>query len=95
MTARWTGDPTVDMGMLGFFLVGLLTGAVAGLVRPAADRFGLLMVGGFSGLFGGVLSATARHGALVPFFSARSWLVALVAAALGVGVLLAIVRRSG
>ena len=84
---------TRGMGMLGFLLVGTALGALASPLRPRGDRLWVPFVGGLAALFGGVLSATARHGDLVPFFDPRAWTVACAVAVIGVVCHVALARR--
>jgi uncharacterized membrane protein YeaQ/YmgE (transglycosylase-associated protein family) len=80
-----------DLGFLGWIIIGLLAGAIAGFFVPGRERFGCLgtmligVVGGFLGVFlwVNVLGQDEASG----------WLGALVIAVIGSIIVLVVLRQ--
>jgi uncharacterized membrane protein YeaQ/YmgE (transglycosylase-associated protein family) len=68
------------MGILGFILLGLVTGAIAKAVHSGSEPggpLGTMAVGIIGALLGGVLASAAGLGGLGSFFSLGTWLIAI------------------
>lgn len=79
-----------DLGILGWIIIGLLAGALAGFFVPGRERFGCLgtmLIGIGGGLLGGFLWVNVLGQG-----EATGWLGALVLATLGAVVVLLILR---
>lgn len=79
-----------DLGILGWIIIGLLAGALAGFFVPGRERFGCLgtmLIGIGGGLLGGFLWVNVLGQG-----EATGWLGALVLATLGSVVVLLILR---
>ena len=70
------------MGIIGWIILGLLSGAIAKLILPGRDPGGLLgttFIGVIGAFLGGWLSAHFMHRPVSHhFFDARTWLSAIV-----------------
>jgi uncharacterized membrane protein YeaQ/YmgE (transglycosylase-associated protein family) len=86
----------MDLNILGWIVIGLIAGALAGFFVPGRERFGCLgtmLVGIAGGLLGGFLWTN-----VLDQERASGWLGALVIATLGAIIVLVVlraVRRSG
>ncbi|MGZ8512922.1 MAG: GlsB/YeaQ/YmgE family stress response membrane protein [Candidatus Limnocylindria bacterium] len=81
---------SVDLGIFGWIIVGLLAGALAGFFVPGRERFGCLgtmLIGIAGGLLGGFLWVNVLNQD-----AASGWLGALVIATLGAVIVLLILR---
>ena len=79
-----------NLGILGWLIVGLLAGAIAGVFVPGRERFGCLgtlLIGIAGGLLGGFLWVEVLDQP-----SATGWLGALVLATAGAIIVLLILR---
>lgn len=80
----------MELGILGWIIIGLLAGAIAGFFVPGRERFGCLgtmLIGIVGGLLGGFLWVN-----VLGQDQATGWLGALVIATLGAIVVLLILR---
>jgi uncharacterized membrane protein YeaQ/YmgE (transglycosylase-associated protein family) len=86
----------MDLNILGWIVIGLIAGALAGFFVPGRERFGCLgtmLVGIAGGLLGGFLWTN-----VLGQDEASGWLGALVIATLGAIIVLVVlraVRRGG
>jgi uncharacterized membrane protein YeaQ/YmgE (transglycosylase-associated protein family) len=86
----------MDLNILGWIVIGLIAGALAGFFVPGRERFGCLgtmLVGIAGGLLGGFLWTN-----VLDQERASGWLGALVIATLGAIIVLVVlraVRRGG
>jgi uncharacterized membrane protein YeaQ/YmgE (transglycosylase-associated protein family) len=81
---------SVDLGIFGWIIVGLLAGAIAGFFVPGRERYGCLgtmLIGIAGGLLGGFLWVNVLNQD-----PASGWLGALVIATLGSVIVLLILR---
>ena len=79
-----------DLGILGWIIIGLLAGALAGFFVPGRERMGCLgtmAVGVVGGLLGGFLWVNVLNQD-----EATGWLGALVLATLGAILVLVVIR---
>ena len=79
-----------DLGILGWIIIGLLAGALAGLFVPGRERMGCIgpmLVGSAGGLIGGFLWVN-----VLGQNEASGWLGALVIAVLGAILVLFLLR---
>ena len=79
-----------DLGILGWIIIGLLAGALAGLFVPGRERMGCIgtmLVGIAGGLIGGFLWVN-----VLGQNEASGWLGALVIAVLGAILVLVLLR---
>ena len=79
-----------DLGILGWIIVGLLAGAIAGVFVPGRERMGCIgtmLVGILGGIIGGFLWVEVLGQA-----EATGWLGALVIATLGAILVLVVLR---
>lgn len=79
-----------DLGILGWIIIGLIAGALAGIFVPGRERFGCLgtmLIGIVGGLVGGWLWVN-----VLGQDEASGWLGALVIATLGSVIVLLILR---
>ena len=79
-----------DLGILGWIIIGLLAGALAGVFVPGRERMGCLgtmLVGILGGIIGGFLWVN-----LLGQGEASGWLGALVIATIGSILVLAVLR---
>ncbi len=79
-----------DLGILGWIIIGLLAGAIAGFFVPGRERMGCigtLLVGIAGGLIGGFLWTSVLNQP-----EASGWLGALVLAVLGSILVLFVLR---
>ena len=79
-----------DLGILGWIIIGLAAGAIAGFFVPGRERMGCigtLLVGVVGGLIGGFLWVNVLGQS-----EASGWLGALVIAILGSILVLAVLR---
>lgn len=82
-----------DLGIIGWILVGLIAGALAGFFVPGRERFGCLgtmLVGIAGGLLGGWLWTNVLN-----MDPAQGFLGALVVATIGSIIILLILRAIG
>lgn len=82
-----------DVGILGWIIIGLIAGAIAGFFVPGRERFGCLgtmLIGIVGGLLGGWLWTS-----VLGQDEATGWLGALVIATLGAVVVLLVLRAMG
>ena len=79
-----------DLGILGWIIVGLLAGALAGALVPGRQRYGCLgtmLIGVIGGLIGGWLWVNVLNQD-----EATGWLGALVIATLGAMLVIFVLR---
>jgi len=79
-----------DLGILGWIIIGLLAGALAGFFVPGRERMGCLgtmLVGILGGIIGGFVWLN-----LLGQNEASGWLGALVIATIGAIIVLAVLR---
>lgn len=79
-----------DLGILGWIIIGLIAGALAGLLVPGRERYGCLgtmLIGIVGGLIGGWLWVNVLN-----LDEATGWLGALVIATLGSVLILLVLR---
>lgn len=79
-----------DLGILGWIIIGLIAGAIAGFFVPGRERFGCLgtmLIGIVGGLLGGFLWTN-----VLGQDQASGWLGALVVAVIGSIIVLLILR---
>lgn len=82
-----------DLGILGWIIIGLIAGALAGFFVPGRERFGCLgtmLIGIVGGLLGGWLWTS-----VLGQDEATGWLGALVIATLGAVLVLLVLRAMG
>ena len=80
----------MDLNIIGWIVIGLIAGALAGFFVPGRERFGCLgtmLVGIIGGLLGGFLWVNVLGQS-----EASGWLGALVIATLGAIIVLLIIR---
>lgn len=80
----------MDLNILGWIIIGLLAGALAGFFVPGRERFGCLgtmLIGILGGLLGGFLWTN-----VLGQDEASGWLGALVIATLGAILVLLVLR---
>lgn len=80
----------MDLGILGWIIVGLVAGALAGFFVPGRERYGCLgtmLIGIAGGLLGGFLWVNVLNQD-----AASGWLGALVVATIGSIIVLLILR---
>lgn len=80
----------MDLNILGWIIIGLLAGALAGFFVPGRERFGCLgtmLIGIVGGLLGGFLWTN-----VLGQEQATGWLGALVIATIGSIVVLLVIR---
>ena len=80
----------MDVGILGWIIIGLLAGAIAGFFVPGRERYGCLgtmLIGIAGGLIGGFLWVNVLNQD-----EATGWLGALVIATIGAILVLFILR---
>ena len=82
-----------ELGILGWIIIGLLAGALAGAFVPGRQRFGCLgtmLIGIIGGLIGGWLwtSVLGQN-------EASGWLGALLIATLGAALVILVLRSMG
>jgi uncharacterized membrane protein YeaQ/YmgE (transglycosylase-associated protein family) len=86
----------MDLNIVGWIVIGLIAGALAGFFVPGRERFGCLgtmLIGIVGGLLGGFLWTN-----VLDQDTASGWLGALVIATLGAIIVLVVlraVRKSG
>jgi uncharacterized membrane protein YeaQ/YmgE (transglycosylase-associated protein family) len=81
---------SVDLGIFGWIIVGLLAGALAGFFVPGRERYGCLgtmLIGIAGGFLGGFLWVNVLNQD-----PASGWLGALVIATLGAVIVLLVLR---
>jgi uncharacterized membrane protein YeaQ/YmgE (transglycosylase-associated protein family) len=79
-----------DLGIFGWIIIGLIAGALAGMLVPGRQRFGCLgtmLVGIVGGLLGGWLWEN-----VLGFGEASGWLGAIVVATVGAILVLLVLR---
>ncbi|MEO6579408.1 MAG: GlsB/YeaQ/YmgE family stress response membrane protein [Candidatus Limnocylindria bacterium] len=79
-----------DLGILGWIIIGLIAGALAGFFVPGRERMGCLgtmIVGIIGGLLGGFLWVNVLNQD-----EATGWLGALVIATVGAAIVLFVLR---
>ncbi|HEU5324963.1 MAG TPA: GlsB/YeaQ/YmgE family stress response membrane protein [Candidatus Limnocylindria bacterium] len=79
-----------DLGFLGWIIIGLLAGAIAGFFVPGRERFGCLgtmLIGVVGGFLGGFLWVN-----VLGQDEASGWLGALVIAVIGSIIVLLVLR---
>jgi uncharacterized membrane protein YeaQ/YmgE (transglycosylase-associated protein family) len=70
----------MDMGILGFILLGLIAGATAKAILPGDDPGGLIvttLIGIAGALLGGLIASALDVGDLDEFFDIGTWLIAI------------------
>ncbi len=80
----------MDLNIIGWIIIGLIAGALAGFFVPGRERFGCLgtmLIGVLGGLLGGFLWTN-----VLGQDEATGWLGALVIATLGAIIVLLIIR---
>ncbi len=80
-----------DLGFLGWIIIGLLAGAIAGFFVPGRERFGCLgtmLIGVVGGFLGGFLWVN-----VLGQDEASGWLGALVIAVIGAIIVLFVLRQ--
>jgi len=80
----------MDLNILGWIIIGLIAGALAGFFVPGRERFGCLgtmLIGIIGGLLGGFLWVN-----VLGQDEASGWLGALVIATIGAMIVLFIIR---
>jgi uncharacterized membrane protein YeaQ/YmgE (transglycosylase-associated protein family) len=80
-----------DLGFLGWIIIGLLAGAIAGFFVPGRERFGCLgtmLIGVVGGFLGGFLWVN-----VLGQDEASGWLGALVIAVIGSIIVLVVLRQ--
>lgn len=80
----------MDLNILGWIIIGLIAGALAGFFVPGRERFGCLgtmLIGILGGLLGGFLWV-----GVLGQDEASGWLGALVIATIGAMIVLFIIR---
>lgn len=73
-------DKEVDMGILGWIILGLAAGAIAKAVLPGRQGGGwliTLILGVVGALLGGFLGTVLFNAPLQDFFSIQTWLLAI------------------
>jgi uncharacterized membrane protein YeaQ/YmgE (transglycosylase-associated protein family) len=85
-----TGNRKVlNMGILGYIVLGLIVGALAKLIMPGRDGGGIILtiVLGVVGAFvGGIIGKYIFHTDLGGFFNLRTWVLALVGSIVVLGI---------
>lgn len=82
-----------DLGILGWIIVGLIAGAVAGAFVPGRQRYGCLgtmLIGILGGILGGFLWVNVLNQA-----PASGWLGAIIVATLGAALVILVLRGVG
>ena len=82
-----------DLGILGWIIIGLLAGAIAGFFVPGRERMGCIgtmLVGIIGGFLGGFIWVN-----LLGQSEASGWLGALIIAVIGSVIVLFILRAVG
>jgi uncharacterized membrane protein YeaQ/YmgE (transglycosylase-associated protein family) len=79
-----------DLGILGWIIVGLIAGAVAGAFVPGRQRYGCLgtmLIGILGGILGGFLWVNVLNQE-----PASGWLGAIIVATLGAALVILVLR---
>lgn len=82
-----------DLGILGWIIVGLIAGAVAGAFVPGRQRYGCLgtmLIGILGGILGGFLWVNVLNQE-----PASGWLGAIIVATLGAALVILVLRGVG
>lgn len=82
-----------DLGILGWIIVGLIAGAVAGAFVPGRQRYGCIgtmLIGILGGILGGFLWVNVLNQA-----PASGWLGAIIVATLGAALVILVLRGVG
>ncbi|MBA2263596.1 MAG: GlsB/YeaQ/YmgE family stress response membrane protein [Chloroflexi bacterium] len=82
-----------DLGILGWIIVGLIAGAVAGAFVPGRQRYGCLgtmLIGILGGILGGFLWVNVLNQA-----PASGWLGAIIVATIGAALVILVLRGVG
>jgi len=82
-----------ELGILGWIIIGLIAGALAGAFVPGRQRFGCLgtmLIGVIGGLLGGWLWVNVLNQD-----QATGWLGALVIATIGAALIILVLRAMG
>jgi uncharacterized membrane protein YeaQ/YmgE (transglycosylase-associated protein family) len=73
-------DKEVDMGIIGWIILGLAAGAIAKAILPGTQVGGCvitLVLGVVGALLGGFLGSVLFNAPLQDFFSIQTWLLAI------------------
>lgn len=82
-----------DLGILGWIIIGLIAGAIAGALVPGRQRYGCLgtmIIGVVGGLLGGWLWVNVLNQS-----AATGWIGALIIATVGAILIILVLRAMG
>jgi uncharacterized membrane protein YeaQ/YmgE (transglycosylase-associated protein family) len=83
--AKFRNGYSVDMGIIGWIVLGLLAGAIAKAILPGDDPGGIfvtMLIGIAGAIIGGFIASALDIGDLDEFFDIGTWLIAIAGALL-------------